>query len=296
MLMLKEECISWLRHVISSLRLLTRARVVEATTIVVGMTATTSSLSVVLIARHRAKLSLSMSKSAVSSIRTSLIHLFEFAFNSFEIITESSLPSLLLPALVPVTVVDASTFIRLSRLSTITVVTALITTVPVICKLVELLILRGLLLLLLLLLLCIHTLLGLIYSLILQRSLRLVNQPSGRLLLLLRLVLLRSCRGHRIVLILLLGATRRTTSLAVLVPSEATSTRKVIATASSEINHTTLTRLSLRSILLRHVRARHRVISSLVTELRFLPVLILTSAILVGSVRTTATSSSCEVL
>lgn len=47
-----------------------------------------------------------MSKCAVSSIRASLIGLEEFAFNSFEIVTEASLPVLgLSVSIIPVTVV-----------------------------------------------------------------------------------------------------------------------------------------------------------------------------------------------
>lgn len=113
-----------------------------------------------------------MSKSAVSSIRTSLIHLEEFAFDSFEIIPESSLSGLLLTPLVPVAVVNTSTFILLSRLAPITVMTALISAVSVVSQLVELLILRRLLLLL-----CVHTLLRLVLDLILilHSGLRLID-------------------------------------------------------------------------------------------------------------------------
>lgn len=110
--MLKVEGVRWLRHIIGALGLLAGGDSVGSTasTVVVGV-ASASAL-VVLVARDLTELSLAVGKSAVGAVWASLIHLEEFAFNSFEIVTES-LSILCLSALVPLatTVVVATSFI-----------------------------------------------------------------------------------------------------------------------------------------------------------------------------------------
>lgn len=102
LLLLEEEGVGWRRNFVRSLVVLAGGAV-WPTTAVVGV-ATSATVLVMLVARHRAKLGLSVRKCAVSSIGTSLVRLEEFAFNSFEIVPEASLPGLGLSVSIPVTV------------------------------------------------------------------------------------------------------------------------------------------------------------------------------------------------
>lgn len=122
--MLEVEGVSWLRHVVRTLVVLTRDDAARPPFSAVTGVASTPTVLVVLVARDLAKLRLAVGESAVGSVWAALIHLVEFAFNSFEIVPKA-LPVLSLSALVPILVTVTATvasFIRLSLMGSVTAV------------------------------------------------------------------------------------------------------------------------------------------------------------------------------
>lgn len=127
LLLLEEEGVGGGRNFIRALAILARSPVGSATAAVVRVTASAAAtVLVVLVAGDGAKFGLSVSKCAVSSIGTSLISLEEFAFYSFEIVAEASLPLILWLSvpIVPVAVVLGATTTFIALVGTVTTLVA----------------------------------------------------------------------------------------------------------------------------------------------------------------------------
>lgn len=132
LLLLEEEWIGWLGHVAIALRVLptdTGLTTTITTTPIVRVASATTSCIVVLVAGNLAQLGLAMGEGTVCSIRTTLIHLEEFTFDSFEIVAETTLSLLLISSIIPISAGTAATvlvasFVRLSLLVAVAFITA----------------------------------------------------------------------------------------------------------------------------------------------------------------------------
>jgi hypothetical protein len=130
LLLLEEEWIGWLGHVAIALRVLPDTAGLTTTittTPIVRVTSATAATSlVVLVAGNLTQLGLAMGEGTVCSIRTTLIHFEEFALDSFEIVSETTLSLLLISSIIPVSTaaVLVASFVRLSLLVAVAFITA----------------------------------------------------------------------------------------------------------------------------------------------------------------------------